>query len=259
MKILFLGDVVGKPGRRAIKENLRQMTKDYSIDLVIANGENSAGGLGINPKTAGELYASGVDFITTGNHIWDKKEIRGYLDDNHTKIIRPANYPDRAPGVGYQVFKKKNLPKIGIANLMGRVFMSTQLDCPFILAEKISKEFSDLEYTFLDFHAETTSEKIAMGYHMDGKFSMIVGTHTHVQTSDLRILPKGTGYITDVGMCGAYDSVIGMKHEPIVEKFKTGLPARFEPAKGKAQINAVVFECEDGKVIGFERIFEVYD
>ena len=259
MKILFLGDIVGRIGRRALKDNLRTIIRNSSIDLVIANGENSAGGLGIDPKTAGEIYAAGADFITTGNHIWNKKDIIKYLELNKTRIIRPANYKQGAAGVGFSVFKKKGLPSIGIANLMGRVFIDELLECPFAKADLILKEFEGLEYTFLDFHAETTSETVSMGFHVDGRFTMMVGTHTHVQTADLRILPKGTGYITDAGMCGAYDSVIGMKPEPIVERFKTGLPTRFEPAKGRAQINGVIFECENGKVVGLERVLEVYE
>ena len=258
-KILFLGDVVGRQGRKVLTLNLKDLISELKIDLVIANGENSSGGLGIDPRTAGEIFASGVDFITTGNHVWDKKEIRSYLNENSDRIIRPANFSEGAPGVGVATIKKGNLPSVAIFNLMGRVFMGDLLDCPF---KKIGSLMENIEadFSFLDFHAETTSEKVSMGFHVDGRISMMVGTHTHVQTADLRFLPKGTAYITDAGMCGAYDSVIGMEVGPVLERFKTGLPARFEPAKGRAQINAVAFECcsEQKKVVSTERILRVY-
>lgn len=261
-KILFLGDIVGRPGRKVLAENLKDLVKQHKADIIIANGENASGGSGIDPRTAGEIFSAGVDFITTGNHIWDRKEIKNYLNENSQRIIRPANYAEGAPGVGIQVIQKANFPKIAVMNLMGRVFMGDLLDCPFQKVNSLLKNLdSTIDFKFLDFHAETTSEKIAMGFHLDGKVSIVVGTHTHVQTADLRKLPNGTAYISDVGMCGAYDSVIGMNVDGVLERFRTGLPARFEPAKGVLQINAVVFTCssELKKVVSFERILNVYE
>ena len=261
-KLLFLGDIVGRPGRKILADRLSEIQNEYAVDITIANGENASGGSGIDPRTAGEIFSSGVDFITTGNHIWDRKEIKNYLVENSNKIIRPANYTKGAPGKGYAILEKNNFPKIAIVNLMGRVFMGELLDCPFQKIDSIIEEVDpSVDFTFLDFHAETTSEKIAMGFHLDGKMSMVVGTHTHVQTADLRLLPNGTAYITDVGMCGAYNSVIGMDVKGVLERFRTGLPSRFEPAKGVSQINAVVFTCslEEKKVVSCDRILKIYE
>lgn len=261
-KILFLGDIVGRPGRKILAENLAKLVSEYKADIVIANGENASGGSGIDPRTAGEIFSSGVDFITTGNHIWDRKEIKNYLNENSKKIIRPANYTAGAPGVGLAIIEKANFPKIAVMNLMGRVFMGDLLDCPFQKVDSLLASIDpSVDFKFLDFHAETTSEKIAMGFHLDGRVSIVVGTHTHVQTADLRFLPKGTAYITDVGMCGPYDSVIGMDVEGVLQRFRTGMPSRFEPAKGISQINAVLFKCDSKlkKVTAFERILRVYE
>ena len=259
-KILFLGDIVGRSGRRILAAKLSELKSEFKIDIVIANGENAAGGLGIDPRTAGEIFNAGVEFITTGNHIWDKKEIRSYLNENSYRIIRPANFPDGAPGNGAAIINKTNFPSVAIFNLMGRIFMGELLDCPFKKIDYLIKN-TTADFSFLDFHAETTSEKISMAHHVDGRVLMMVGTHTHVQTADLRIMPKSTAYISDVGMCGAYDGIIGMDSVAVLERFRTSLPTRFEAGKGRAQINAVVFECctEQRKVVNMDRILRVYE
>jgi 2',3'-cyclic-nucleotide 2'-phosphodiesterase len=255
--ILFLGDIVGKIGRHVVRDELAALRQQHQPAIVVANGENAAGGLGIEPRTADEIFAAGVDVITTGNHIWSKKEVVSYLDSHCARIIRPYNYPPNAPGKGTVIWKAPNGASVAIVNLLGRVFMPELLDCPFRAADEVlAGEEGKADYVIVDIHAEATSEKIAMGYHLDGRATLVVGTHTHVQTADERLLPKGTAYITDVGMCGPYDSVLGIKSEIIVEKFITGLPARFDLAKGPASLNGVIVHCDEqtNKPVEIKRI-----
>lgn len=251
----MVGDIFGKPGRKAVKELIKTYRNQYELDFVIANGENAAGGNGITREIANELYNAQIDFITMGNHTWDNKEIFQFIDTDK-KIIRPANYPPGTPGRGWAIVPLSNGLKIGIINLSGRVFLPP-LDCPFRVGERIVEEISkETHIIIVDFHAEATSEKIAMGWFMDGKVSAVVGTHTHVQTADERILPYGTGYITDVGMTGPHDSILGVKRDIVIQKFLTQLPARFETAQGVAQLNAILLEIDKttGKTVGLKRI-----
>lgn len=260
--ILFLGDIVGKPGRRTVTGFMPELKAKYAPDMIIANGENSAGGLGIDPGTAQEIYAAGVDVITTGNHVWSKKEINDYLDRESHRIVRPENYAEGAPGKGVLVWQAPTGVRVLVLNLLGRVFMSDLVDCPFRTADKVLADFKgQYDLAFIDFHAEASSEKVALGYYLDSRVSVIVGTHTHVQTADDRILPGGTAYITDVGMCGPYDGVIGVKAEFIVKRFLTGLPVRFDLAKGVRQVNGVVVRLdeESGRATSMERISLLHD
>jgi metallophosphoesterase (TIGR00282 family) len=255
MHILFIGDIVGKPGRRAIHEVLGKVIIDHGIDFTIANGENAAGGMGITPSIALEILDEGVDVLTSGNHIWAKKEIIPFLDEE-SRILRPANYPAQVPGRGKGVFTLRNGQKVGVLNLEGRVFMK-HLDCPFRAAEKeieILKKQSNI--IVVDFHAEATSEKVAMGWFLNGKVSGVFGTHTHVQTSDERILDGGTAYITDVGMTGPLDSVIGIRKEVALERLLTQIPWKFDVATGDIELQGVVLEVDEktGKSKNIERI-----
>lgn len=259
MNVLFIGDVVGNPGRRAIKEILPELKREYSIDFCIANGENAAGGSGITYVVAQELYKYGIDAITMGNHVWSKKEILSFIECD-PKIVRPANYPEGLPGSGSSVISN-NKGKIGIVNLMGRVYMEP-IECPFKAADKeIEILKNSVKIIIIDVHAEATSEKAALAWYLDGKVSSVIGTHTHVQTADERILPFGTGFITDVGMTGPYEGIIGVKTSTIIEKFITHMPTRFELAKGKVQFNAVILNIDEstGKTIKIARISEILD
>jgi len=255
MKVLFIGDIIGRAGRRAVKELTPGLVIEHAIDLVIANGENAAGGFGINPKCAKELYDCGVDLITTGNHIWDKKEIIPFLEEDHP-IIRPGNYPPGSPGNSRYLLETAGGERLTVINASGRVFMDS-LDCPFrFLDSELEKVKKESPVILVDFHAEATSEKNAMGKYLDGRVSAIVGTHTHVQTADEKVMAGGTGYITDVGMTGATDSVIGMKADSPISKFLTGLPRSFEPAKGDIELQGVALhiDSEIGKCISIERV-----
>ena len=237
IRILMIGDVVGRPGRRAVIDNVPGLVRDERINLTIANGENAAGGNGITREVAGELFSAGVEVITMGNHVWNKKEIYNLIS-REERIIRPCNYPPGAPGAGYGRYETKNGIKVGVINLSGRVFMP-DLDCPFRKADEVLPVLRDWSnIILLDFHAEATSEKIAMAYHLEGKVSAVCGTHTHVQTADERVLPGGTAFITDLGMTGPMDSVIGVKKEAVLEKFITQIPKKFEVATGTYQFNA---------------------
>lgn len=257
MKILVIGDVFGRPGRQGLSSMLSILKNRKNIDLCIANGENSSGGLGITQKSSGEMFKSGVDIITLGNHTWSKKEIVNFIDSND-KIIRPLNYPQMLPGKG-SVICNTSKGKVGIINIQGRVYMDN-IDCPFnsILPE-IEKLKKHTNKIIVDFHAEATSEKIAMGWFLDSKVSAVVGTHTHVQTADEKILPYGTAYITDIGMTGPYEGVLGVDKELIIKKFTTTMPVKYEVADGKVQINAVIIEIDNlsGKAIKIERINEI--
>jgi len=259
-RIIFIGDVIGKFGRKFLGLTLPLIRKKYSPDLIVANGENSAGGLGITRKTAGEIYNAGVQVITGGNHIWDKKEALGLLNDDK-RIIRPMNFPRSAPGSGCHSFKTKDGCVIQILSLQGRVFMEPVVDNPFLVVD----EFLDnnkADISLIDFHAEATAEKQAMGFFLDGRVSAVLGTHTHVQTSDLRILDKGTAYQSDVGMTGSLDSVIGMRIEPVLQKFLTGINHRFEVEKKNLILDMTVmdFDKNSGKAIYVEpvRIHETH-
>jgi 2',3'-cyclic-nucleotide 2'-phosphodiesterase len=244
MRILFIGDIVGSPGRRIVEERLADLVQQRQIDLVIANGENSASGFGITPRIAQELLGLGIDAISGGNHSWDRKEILEFIP-HEPRLLRPANFNASNPGSGLYVGKAKNGEKFAVLNLQGRVFMSSN-DDPFKKAdEELAKIPEDVVFVLVDVHAETTSEKIAMGWYLDGRVTAVVGTHTHVTTADERVLPKGTAYITDVGMTGPHDGVIGMDRGAIIKRFLDGLPARFEVAGGDVQLNAVLIETND--------------
>ncbi len=260
MRFLFIGDIFGRPGRTIVKDRLSFVVKEHAIDLVIANGENSAAGFGITPPLVEELFELGIDVLTTGNHIWDKREIVDYFnsaDGNpHSparRVLRPANYPPGMPGWGlYQ--GRKGTTDYAVINLQGRVFMASN-DDPFRVADQLLKELT-AKVVIIDIHAEATSEKIALGWYLDGRATLVVGTHTHVPTADERILPGGTAYITDVGMTGPYDSVIGVKKELIVGKFLSNMPTRFEAATGDVRFSAVVVDCDEmtGKAREIKRL-----
>lgn len=243
MNVLFIGDIMGEPGRRVLLKHLSKAIEDHQIDLVVGNGENAAGGFGITQDIAEELFDLGLSAITLGNHAWDKREAMPYLE-KESRMIRPANYPDGVPGKGACVIETVQGERLGIVQLMGRVFMP-MVDCPFRVAEReLSQLENQADYILVDMHAETTSEKMAMGYFLDGKVSAVLGTHTHVQTADEQILPKGTGYLTDVGMTGPVQSVIGMKPNLVIQKFLTQLPRRFEVAPGPSVLCAAVVEFD---------------
>jgi metallophosphoesterase (TIGR00282 family) len=252
--ILFLGDVIGRPGRKSVKNSLAFLRKEYKPSLIAVNGENAAGGIGITEKVGEELL-TGVDIITSGNHIWDKKEASEYLD-KEPRIIRPANYPPPCPGRGACVIEDSQGRNIAFLNLQGRVFMEP-INCPFRIAEKeIDALKKKTPVIVVDFHAEATSEKQALGWYLDGKVSAVCGTHTHVQTADEKILPRGTAYISDIGMVGGYHSVIGIKKEQAVDRFLTSRPQRFSPSKEGFILNAVYLEIDyqTGKALLIERV-----
>lgn len=255
MRILFIGDIVGKPGRRAVHELLPELINRYQVDFVIANGENSAAGFGITREIVEDLFEGRIDVITTGNHVWDKKEILDFIGD-YESLIRPANYPGSAPGRGSVVMPSVNGHHVGVINLLGRVFMHS-LECPFRTAEEeIDKIRKRAKIIIVDMHAEATSEKIALGWFLDGKVTAVVGTHTHVQTADERVLPGGTAYITDVGMTGPFDSVIGTRKEIVLERFLTQIPNKFDVAKGDIRLQAVLIDVDEktGLALGIERL-----
>lgn len=255
MKVLFIGDIVGEPGRRAVSRVVPKLVAQHRIDVVIGNGENVAGGFGITPDLAEELFELGLSVITTGNHAWDKKEILDYFP-RERRLLRPANYPDGVPGRGSIVIETPGGDRLAVLHLMGRAFMPT-LDCPFQVAKReVAKLKRETSVVLVDMHAEATSEKMAMGYFLDGEVSAVVGTHTHVQTADEQILPKGTAYITDIGMTGPLHSVIGIKKELAIGKFLTGMPRRFEVANGPAVLCAALVELDPtlGKALSIQRI-----
>lgn len=253
MKISLLGDVIGKPGRKAVKTLLPALRDEYGITLAIANGENAAGGIGLTPDTAQELFDSGVDVITTGNHIWAHREIIPYLDSN-TAVLRPLNYPPPVTGRGYWL--KNNTM---VVNLIGRTFLGN-FDCPFRAMDKLLDELEMKPIIIIvDFHAEATSEKVAMGRYLDGRVTAVVGTHTHIGTIDACILPKGTAYVTDIGMVGPVDSVIGVKVSDVIDRFLSQTPKHMSVAKGQVSLDAVVIEADDnsGKAVDIKRIRKV--
>lgn len=254
MHILFLGDIVGKPGRRAVSGMLPELLARGHYDAVVANAENAAGGFGLTRNAAEELFQAGVDVLTLGNHAFANREVLPLLEEN-PRILRPANYPPGAPGRGSGVFQVRGGGRLGILNLLGRVFLDP-LDDPFATADReLSAMRSETPFLLVDFHAEATSEKIAMGWHLAGKASAIIGTHTHVQTADERILPGGTGYITDVGMCGPTDGVLGVEREIVLRKFRTQMPVRFEVAKGPVALAGLDLVLDaDGRARTIERL-----
>ncbi len=255
MRILFIGDIVGSPGRTIAENVLSGFREQEKIDAVIANGENAAGGSGLTPRIADSLFNSGVDVLTSGDHIWKKKEIYEYLDTTN-KVVRPANYPDGAPGKGSTVVDIGDAGKFGVINLVGRVFMDA-VDCPFArVRQEVEKLRQETPIIIVDIHAEATSEKVAMGWYLDGIVSAVIGTHTHIQTADEKILPQGTAYITDCGMTGPYDSVIGRKKEQILTRFVTQLPTRFEMASEGVEMHGVIVDVDDktGKARSIKRV-----
>ena len=255
MKILFIGDIIGKPGRRAVKEVLTSLISSREIDLVIANCENAAAGFGITRDIVEELYDAHIDILTSGNHIWDKKEVLEFIEDYET-LLRPANYPAGVLGKGSVLMPTAAGDYVGVLNLAGRVFMAP-IDCPFVTAKKeIARLKTRTNVIIVDIHAEATSEKKALGWYLDGEVSAVLGTHTHVQTADNEVLPGGTAYISDVGMTGPFDSVIGIKKETIIEKFLTQIPNRFDVAKNDVRLQGVLMDidAQSGKANSIERI-----
>jgi metallophosphoesterase (TIGR00282 family) len=255
MKVLFIGDIVGRPGRELIRKGLAALVERHDVDCVIANAENAAAGFGITKDIGDAILGWGVDVMTSGNHIWDKKEAIDYIATER-RLLRPANYPPGVPGRGSVVATTKDGRAVGVVNVMGRVFM-TSLDDPFaVVLKEIESVRARTKIVIVDFHAEATSEKVAMGWHLDGKASLVVGTHTHVQTADERVLPHGTAYLTDAGMTGPHDSIIGMDREGALARFRTGMPSRFEPATGNPRLNGVVVEADEatGRALGVRRI-----
>src|SRR5208282_5829482 len=244
MRTLFVGDIVGSPGRQIVHDRLADLVEQRQIDLVIANGENSASGFGITPRLAEGLLQNGIEVLTGGNHSWDRKEIMEYMP-HQPRLLRPANFPEGNPGTGLYVGTAKNGVKFAVLNLQGRIFLPA-IDDPFRKAEsELAKIPGDVAFVLVDMHAETTSEKIAMGWYLDGRVSAVVGTHTHVATADTRILPGGTAYQTDCGMTGPYDSVIGVDTGIIIQRFLTGLPVRMEAARKGAELHAVIVDVDE--------------
>ena len=243
VRILFIGDIVGRPGRELVRRGLSSIVEHHAIDFVIANAENAAAGFGITREIGDQLLEWGVDVMTSGNHVWDKKEALSYIG-TEPRLLRPANYPVGAPGTGSYVGRTRDGQAVGVINVMGRVFM-LNIDDPFaVVLREIEAMRQRTRTIFIDFHAEATSEKVAMGWHLDGRVTAVVGTHTHVQTADERVLPKGTAYLTDVGMTGPHDSVIGVEIEPALGRFLNALPARFETATGNPRLNAAVIDTD---------------
>ncbi|MFH1189688.1 MAG: TIGR00282 family metallophosphoesterase [Candidatus Omnitrophota bacterium] len=257
MRILFIGDIVGAPGRSAVETLVPKIKKREGVDFVIANGENVAAGSGVTPALAGDLFGYGVDVITSGDHIWKRKEMVVELDADK-RLLRPANYPAGAPGFGYGVFEVRPGKSIGVVNLVGRVFMAA-VECPFRAAKEIVDKIGNrTKIIIVDIHAEATSEKIALGYYLDGQVSAVLGTHTHVQTSDEKILSGGTAFISDAGMTGPFDGVIGRKKEQIIRRFLTQLPTKFEMAEGDVQLHGVILDIDDntGRALSIKRVQE---
>ncbi|MFN2483374.1 MAG: TIGR00282 family metallophosphoesterase [Candidatus Limnocylindria bacterium] len=243
-RIMLIGDVIGKPGRLAVRQELQGLRREFDLDLVIANGENLAAGAGLTPSLAEELLASGIDVITSGNHIWDKREVYPYLDTDRP-VLRPLNYPDATPGRGWLVHPLESGGEVAVINAIGRVFMH-EMDSPFTVLDRLLDEAAEPmpPIRILDFHCEATSEKNAMGWHLDGRVTAVLGTHTHVPTADARVLPGGTAYISDVGMTGPRDSIIGFSTDTVLPRFLTHMPTRFAVGDGPVTLNAVVVEAE---------------
>jgi 2',3'-cyclic-nucleotide 2'-phosphodiesterase len=262
VKLLFIGDIVGQPGRNAVKILLPRLREQHALDFVIANGENSAGGSGITPKTAGEIFSAGVDVITSGDHLWDQKEVMELLA-NEKRFLRPLNYPPGTPGQGSAIFEVRNAERgvrsmIGVLNAQGRTFMA-DLENPFQAARaEVERLRGRTKIIFVDFHAEATSEKIAFARYLDGRVSAVVGTHTHVQTADEQVFPGGTAYLSDAGFTGPHESVLGREIEPVIKRFLTNMPQRFEVAKNRVLLHGAVIEIDEatGKAVKIQRVSE---
>ena len=257
MKLLFIGDIVGQPGRRAVKELVPVLKRQHQVDIVVANGENSAGGSGITVNTAAEIFSAGVDIITSGDHLWDQKEVMELLA-TESRFVRPLNYPQGTPGQGSLIYEREGVPKIGIINLQGRTFMPA-LENPFHAAlAEVKRLQQTTRRIFVDFHAEATSEKVALARMLDGEVSAVVGTHTHVQTADEQIFPGGTAFLCDAGFTGPHESVIGREIEPIVQRFLTGMPQRFEVARDRVMLQGALIEIDEltGRATKIQRVSE---
>ena len=255
MKLLFIADIVGEPGRRAVKQLVPVIRRRHGLDMVIANGENSAGGSGITPKTAGEIFAAGVDIITSGDHLWDQKEVNALLE-SEKRFLRPLNYPPGTPGQGSVVFQPPGKPPVAVLNLQGRTFMPV-LENPFLLAKaEVVRLRRTTNMIFVDMHAEATSEKIAMARMLDWQVSAVVGTHTHVQTADEQILPGGTAYLSDAGFTGPHESVLGREIEPVIRRFLTNQPQRFEVAKDRVLLQGALIDIDEisGRAVSLQRV-----
>jgi metallophosphoesterase (TIGR00282 family) len=255
MNILFIGDIIGRPGRELIRKGLTALVARHSVDLVIANAENAAAGFGVTKDIGDTLLELGVNVMTSGNHIWSKKEVLEYIA-TEPRLLRPANFPDGVPGRGSYIARTGDGREVGVINVMGRVFM-TPIEDPFtVVLREIDTMRHRTRTIVVDFHAEATSEKMAMGWHLDGKVTMVIGTHTHVQTADERILPNGTAYMTDAGMTGPHDSIIGMEREPSLARFLTGMPTKYEPATGNPRLNGAIVTADDktGRATAITRI-----
>ncbi len=261
MKVLFVGDVFGSPGRRVVREHLPHLIREREIDLVVVNAENSAGGFGVTPAIAEELFDLGAHVLTTGNHVWDKREIIDYMnsasaesDVRARRVVRPANYAAGTPGHGVYEGTLPSGVRYAVINLQGRVFMASNED-PFRTADRLLAQIQ-ARVILVDFHAEATSEKVALGWYLDGKVTAVLGTHTHVPTADERVLPNGTAYQTDVGMSGPYDGVIGVEKDQVIQRFLSGMPGKFEPARGDARLCALLIECDaqTGRATSVQRL-----
>ena len=255
MKLLFIADIVGQPGRRAVKELAPQLRQQHGVSVVVANGENAAGGSGITPNTAEEIFAAGVDIITSGDHLWDQKEVMGLLESER-RFVRPLNYPPGTPGQGSTIFQAPGLPPVAILNLQGRTFMPA-LENPFHAAlGEVERLRQTTNVILVDFHAEATSEKIALARMLDGRVSVVIGTHTHVQTADEQVFPGGTAFLSDGGFTGPHESVLGREIEPIIRRFMTSMPQKFEVAKGRVLLQGAVVEIDEqtGLALGIQRV-----
>ncbi len=260
MRILFVGDIFGRPGRHIVREHLADLVSTRDVELVVANGENAAAGFGITPQIAEDLLALGVDVITSGNHVWDKREVLDYFasaernGSSARRVLRPANYPAGTPGLGWYEGRTKKGTPFAVLNLQGRVFMVDN-DDPFRTADALLKNIT-AKVILVDVHAEATSEKIAMGWYLDGRVTAVLGTHTHVPTADERVLPGGTAYLTDVGMTGPYDSIIGVEKQQVLQRFLTNIPSRFEPATGDVRLCAALIDCDEksGRASSIQRL-----
>ncbi|HEV2392083.1 MAG TPA: TIGR00282 family metallophosphoesterase [Verrucomicrobiae bacterium] len=258
MRLLFVGDVVGQPGRRAVRELVPRLRGEHRLDLVVANGENSAGGSGITRKTADELFAGGVDIITSGDHLWDQKEVMQLLEGEQ-RFVRPLNYPAGTPGQGTALFQADGLPTVAVVNLQGRTFMPP-LENPFHCAQAEVERLQQIaRIIFIDFHAEATSEKVALARMLDGRVSAVIGTHTHVQTADEQVLPGGTAFLCDAGFTGPHESVIGRQTEPIIRRFLTNMPQKFDVAKGRTLLQGALLEIDNqtGRALSIQRVSEL--
>jgi len=245
MHLLFIGDIVGQPGLRVIGQQLASLRQQHRIDLIVANAENVADGAGVTAEAARALFAAGVDVLTNGNHAWDKREALDYIA-TEPRLLRPANYPDKTPGSGWHVAETQNGLKVGVLNLLGNALMHPQLACPFAAADRaLADKPDDVKLVFVDMHAETSAEKGALGWYLDGRVSAVIGTHTHIPTADERVLPKGTGFLTDAGMTGCYDSVIGLDTEKSLKRHVHKLPEPFDVAEGPASLCAVLLDLDE--------------